>query len=151
MSQELVNAEQSLLSYPTDAELLERMGDNHEQRGRLLDFFCRTPREAVATDAVTYCSFAGPERSFGIVILHGVLDAVRASLICHSLRVNPGGELITVPITKAEFLSADSGTEAQWDAMWNNRNRIVPPEEARALFDAKPMREFEEPPVLVHG
>ncbi len=87
---------------------------------------------------ITYCSFALPERSLGVVILPGRHDEIEAALKCHALKINPGGELI-VAVTSEEEIGAE-----QFNVLWRHRLRLIAPDEARRLFGAKSIKEWDD-------
>jgi hypothetical protein len=91
------------------------------------------------TRAVTYCSFADETGCLGVVVLEGVLGVVDAARMCHALGVNPGGEML---VASCDELSPDVEPRV-FSAMWDNRNRLISGDEARRLFEAKSLREWE--------
>ena len=89
---------------------------------------------------ITYCSFATEEKSLGVVILDSELDIINASLVCHALGINPGGQMIAMSCSEN-----DSDVPPQiFEAMWNNCNRLISKEEAKDLFDAISIKEAEQ-------
>jgi hypothetical protein len=88
--------------------------------------------------AVTYCSFADPDKCLGVAILTGALDPVAAAKRAWALKVNPGGELIAMPYQEAEV------SPELFEAMWNNRDRLITDAEARVLFGVKSILEMED-------
>lgn len=91
------------------------------------------------TRAITYCSFVIDDKCVGICILSGTLDVIEASKECHRLRINPGGQLLAM---SCKEIDADVSLSL-FEAMWMNRERLISPEEARTLFEAKSIREQE--------
>lgn len=90
--------------------------------------------------AVTYCSFANEGTCLGVCILNGSLGPVEASRMAHSLSINPGGELLVVACQETD----EDIPLKIFEAMWENRDRLIPVSEARILFEAKSIREFEQ-------
>lgn len=92
------------------------------------------------TRSITYCSFAELHRCLGVVILTGALDPVAAAKRAWALKINPGGQLMAVPCSETD---SDVPPEI-FEAMWSNRDRLIPGDEARGLFEARSIRELEE-------
>lgn len=90
--------------------------------------------------AVTYCSFAEPGVCLGVVVLTGDLSVVAAAQLAWELGINPGGQMMAAPCKEND---PDVPRDI-FEAMWANRNRVISPDEARRLFEAKSIREFEE-------
>ena len=90
--------------------------------------------------AVTYCSFAEPGKCLGVVVLTGELDVVTSAQLAWKLGINPGGQMMAASCKETD---PDVPTEI-FEAMWVNRDRLIPGDEARELFEAKSIREFEE-------
>ena len=91
-------------------------------------------------EALTYCSFAEPGRSLGVVILEGAKDPVTARAHCRLIGADPGGQILAAVARKGD----EDVTPGMWDAMMSNRDRLVPEGEARELFEAKSMKEWDE-------
>lgn len=83
--------------------------------------------------ALTYCSFADLPGCLGVVILEGELDPVQAARKAQHLGINPGGQLAAVSCTDAD----PDVPQHIFAAMAANVNRLISPEEARQLFEAK--------------
>lgn len=79
---------------------------------------------------LTYCSFATATECLGVVVLRGDMDVVVASGKCHEKGINPGGQVLSMPITEIDC------PMPIFDAMWNNCDRLIPKDEAIRLFDA---------------
>ena len=85
----------------------------------------------------TYVSFALSESCLGVCVLEGRLNSSGAAQEAHRLGINPGGQLLTIP-----FSDGDSDiSEGAREVMRANTNRLISPEEARTLFEAKILRE----------
>ena len=82
--------------------------------------------------SLTYCSFADDDRCRGIVILRGELLPRAAWVRAHALGLNPGGELVALPVHEGD----PDIPPGMFETMAANVNRLVPFEEARTLFDA---------------
>ena len=89
--------------------------------------------------ALTYCSFAD-DKCLGVLILRGNLDPIQASLIAHAAGINPGGELLAIPVLPEHT----DVPESAYQAMLENAGRLLRPDEARELLEAKPISEWEE-------
>jgi hypothetical protein len=89
--------------------------------------------------AVTYVSFAIPRRSLGVLILKGELNVSEAILEANRLKLNPGGQVIAVSCKETD---TDVPKEL-FEAMWSNRNRLIPEVEARILFEAASIRDWD--------
>jgi hypothetical protein len=80
-----------------------------------------------------YVSFA--DKVFhGVVIIkaHGITDAIR---LCHALNINPGGQVMCVPISE-EIIAQVPETD---------RQRLLSREDVQRIWlDAKSIREHEE-------
>ena len=85
--------------------------------------------------ALTYCSFV-KEICVGVLVLDGAHDPISASKTAWALGLNPGGELMSIVIPPET-------PERLYLAMAENRNRLLRPDEARELMEAKPIREWE--------
>ena len=97
--------------------------------------------EESAVRKVTYCSFAVKDGCLGVCILDGELNAVQAAVATHSLGINPGdGELFVVSCKETD----EDVPQEIFQAMWDNRNRLITPDDARALFDAQSLKELDE-------
>lgn len=99
--------------------------------------------------AVTYCSFVdkvqGADRCVGVCILEGELDAVQAAKKAWALRINPGGEMLAISCRET-----DPDVPANiFEAMWEQRYRLLDYSEARELFEAKTIGEFKAEDVEV--
>lgn len=92
-----------------------------------------TPRK------LTYCSFATPQKCLGVCVLEGNLSPVEACKVAWQKNINPGGELFACECAED---NPDVPGEV-FEVMWANRDRLIPAEEARALFDCKSLGEFE--------
>lgn len=92
--------------------------------------------------SLTYCSFAQDTRCLGVLILEGHLDTVTAARTAWALRLNPGGQLLAVPCSETD---ADVPPKI-FEAMWENRGRLMQAHEARELFEAKSIRELQAEP-----
>jgi hypothetical protein len=88
---------------------------------------------------VTYCSFAVPETCLGVLILEGEHDPEAASKIAWGLKLNPGGQLMAISCMETD---ADVPPEV-FEAMWENRNKLLTSQEARTLFDAASLKELD--------
>lgn len=87
--------------------------------------------------SITYCSFANSNGCLGVVILDGDLDVIEAAKEAHRLNLNPGGQVLAVSCSET-----DSDVPGWlFEAMWNNKNRLITSDEARVLFDAIPIKE----------
>lgn len=85
---------------------------------------------------LTYCSFATDEEGCrGVLILEGHLDPIEASLTASAMRMNPGGEMVAIKVP--EDLE-------EIEVYAANRNRLMTGAEARELFQAKSIREWEQ-------
>lgn len=89
--------------------------------------------------ALTYCSFADDDGCKGVVILEGALDPVQAAIRAHALGVNPGGELLAIPCNDEE----PDVPAHLFEAMAANAHRLIPVDEARVLFEALSIGEYE--------
>jgi hypothetical protein len=92
---------------------------------------------------VTYCSFVdkveGSNECVGICILEGHLDAVQAAKKAWALGVNPGGEMLAMACHET-----DSDVPPHvFEAMWEQRHRLLHYSEARELFEARTIREWQ--------
>lgn len=104
-----------------------------------------TPKsDRVYPRKLTYCSFATREKCLGVLLIEGDLNEVQAAYIAHAYKRNPGGELITMIITETD----GDLPNGMFDIMWANKDRLIPPEEARTLFDAKSIAELDKEVVL---
>jgi hypothetical protein len=92
-----------------------------------------------STRAVTYCSFATDECCPGVCILDGILDPVAAAITAHTLGINLGGQLVAMPCYESD---SDIPPDI-FEIMWINRNRLISAEEAKGLFEAKSVHEFD--------
>ena len=91
-------------------------------------------------DAVTYCSYATDEDGcLGVCILEGDLNPVQAALKAKELGISPGGQLLAVACNRKD----PEMPPEEFAIMEANINRLIPPEEARTLFEAKSIKEFE--------
>ena len=92
---------------------------------------------------VTYCSFVEGVVCLGIVVLTGFYaTAAEASQQAWLLGINPGGEMLTVRVNEGD-ISAE-----EFEAYWDNRDRLLGVVEAKKLFEAfdfKKVREHKEP------
>lgn len=88
--------------------------------------------------AVTYISFALPRKCLGILILEGELLEDAAAIEARRLNLNPGGQVLAIPCKETD---GDVPREI-FEAMWNNRNRLIPEMEARVLFEAAAISEW---------
>ena len=79
---------------------------------------------------LTYCSFATDDRCLGVLILNGALSPVEAAAASWLLGLNPGGELLALPVPR-------DVSEADYAILIANRHRLITKEEARALFGAR--------------
>jgi hypothetical protein len=77
---------------------------------------------------MTFCSFCDDERNLGIVVLDGTLNAKQAADRATELGINPGGEVLTLPVPSYM-------PEALYLVHFENRNRVIPIEEAAPMFD----------------
>jgi hypothetical protein len=100
-----------------------------------------THMNCTCKESLTYCSFATDEDGCrGVCILEGALSPIEAANKAWSLGINPGGELVAVACNKG-----DTDVPPNLFAiMKSNTNRLIPAEEARELFEAKSIREFQE-------
>jgi hypothetical protein len=89
--------------------------------------------------SVTYCSYAVPGKCLGILILEGELDVIEAAKEAHRLKLSPGGSLLAVSCKETD---GDLPPGA-FEAMWANRNRLIPDVEARVLFDGASVEEWD--------
>lgn len=89
--------------------------------------------------SVTYCSYAVPERCLGILILEGNLDVIEAAKEAHRLKLSPGGQLLAVSCKETD----EDLPPGAFEAMWANRNRLIPEAEARVLFDGASVDDWE--------
>lgn len=90
--------------------------------------------------SLTYISFAIPGHSLGVVILHGEYNVIDAAREAHRLGINPGGEVVAVSCTDTD----EDVPKHLFKIMAENANRLIHPGEARELFDAVSIEEFEE-------
>jgi hypothetical protein len=100
------------------------------------------PQEPTEPRALTYVSFASTgdnQRCLGVVILEGEVDVITASVQTYAQGINPGGEVLAVSCRDTDKDVPDD----IFEAMWANRNRLIPSEEARVLFDARSLRELD--------
>jgi hypothetical protein len=92
------------------------------------------PDDAPTARAITYCSFAGgePERCLGIVILTGEYDMTEALRRTNELGFTPAGEcqMLAVAARETDYDMPD----AEFEAMWANRDRLISLDEAKQLF-----------------
>lgn len=95
--------------------------------------------------SITYLSFATEPKCLGVVVLPGSLDPLVAINRAAILGINPGGEVLTMTCSEAD----PDVTLAEFEVMWSNRERLIPPEEARKLFQAQTIAEIEEQGVRV--
>lgn len=91
---------------------------------------------AAARLPLTYLSFVGDEGNRGVLVLDGALDPATACKTAWQLKLNPGGEVMTIIIP-------DDLGQREYDCLLENRNRLLRPDEARELLDAKPVSEWE--------
>jgi hypothetical protein len=89
---------------------------------------------------LTYCSFAVKDKCLGVLILEGSLDPVQAAKVAWTKKLNPGGEVLAMPCTEED---PDIPSKI-FEAMWENRDKLLTGDEARKLFEAKSIKEFDE-------
>ena len=90
--------------------------------------------------ALTYCSFADDHGCRGVVVLEGALDPLQAARRAGELGINPGGELLAVPLHEDEpDVSAQT-----FEVLAANTHRLIPAAEARVLFKTRSIREHFE-------
>lgn len=90
---------------------------------------------------LTYCSFANETKCLGVLILEGSLDPVEAAKIARAKNLTPEGrgQLIAMPCTET-----DSDVPPKlFEAMWENRDKLLTGYEARELFDARTVEELD--------
>lgn len=85
---------------------------------------------------LTYLSFVGEEGNRGVLVLDGTMDPATAIKTAWRLGLNPGGEVMCINIP-------DDLGQREYSALLENRNRLLRPDEARELLEAKPIREWE--------
>lgn len=93
----------------------------------------------MTTRFITYCSFAIPDKCLGICILRGKLNPIEASIQAHSLGVNPGGQLLTIPCKETDN---DVNPEL-FERMWNSADKLISVEESKILFDTASIKELD--------
>ena len=91
-------------------------------------------------DVITYVSFADKTKCFGILLIKGKLTAVDASKSAHLLGLNPGGQAMAMTIRPSD----KDIPPGMFDVMMANTGRLISPEEARVLFDARPIKELRK-------
>mgnify|MGYP001581078993 FL=1 len=96
---------------------------------------------------LTYCSFADDDKCRGVVVLKGALDPMLASIRCHALRINPGGQLWS---TTFETTDADV-PESVARALEQNTDRLLTAAEAMLLFDAASLGALEGDEKAING
>ena len=106
---------------------------------------CSKSEKPMEPRQITYCSFATKTECLGVVVLDGNFNAVQACFRTRERGLNPGkGELMVVSCKETD---EDVPSEI-FEAMWNNRNRLIPAEEARLLFDAASLKEMDAASLL---
>lgn len=90
--------------------------------------------------SVTYVSFAVPGKCLGVLILEGELHPQKAVLEAHRLKLNPGGQVMAVSCKETD----EDVPKEIFEAMWGNRDRLIPDTEARVLFDAASLGDLDE-------
>jgi hypothetical protein len=89
--------------------------------------------EAQPEKVWVYASFADEEKGFlgaAIVQAHGIVDA---SLATHRMKINPGGQMMCVPIPEENLPSE------------KYRNRLLTCEQVQEFWpDARKIKEFDE-------
>lgn len=85
---------------------------------------------------LTYCSFATDEGCRGVLILDGALDPVEACKQAWRMDLNPGGDVMVM-------VTDDQVSQRDYERLFENRNRLLAPHEARELLNAKPVKEWE--------
>lgn len=93
---------------------------------------------------LTYCSFTTEAGCLGVLVLEGDLGPEQAVRKAWRLGLNPGGQVLTV------VLPLDI-PEKNYLQCFENRHRLLAPEEARELLKGKPIREWEEAEADVAG
>jgi len=73
-----------------------------------------------------------------VIVFQGKLDVIEAAKKAHRLGINPGGEVVAIPVEEGHNVPTDI-----FEAMWNNVDRLIPVEEARVLFQAMSRKEYE--------
>ena len=82
--------------------------------------------------SLTYCSFADDDRCLGVLILEGELLRAAARGRADSLGLDPGGELVALPVLEND----PHIPPGMFETMASNVNRLVSKDEAIVLFDA---------------
>ena len=90
--------------------------------------------------SITYVSFAIPGKCLGVLILEGELHAIEAAKDARRLKLHPGGQLMAVSCKETD----DDIPKEIFEAMWGNRDRLIPDTEARVLFDAASLGDWDE-------
>jgi|SRR6188508_3304691 len=88
---------------------------------------------------LTYCSFADDDGCLGIVILEGELLPAAAAKRAHTLGVNPGGELLALPVIEGDH----ELPPGMFERMAGLTNRLFSKDEAVVLFEARSIRDYE--------
>lgn len=89
---------------------------------------------------LTYCSFATHDKCLGVLILEGYLDSLQAAQLAAAKGLNPGGQVLASPCSETD---TDVPPNV-FEAMWNNRNKLLSGDQARQLFDALSIKELDE-------
>jgi hypothetical protein len=89
---------------------------------------------------LTYCSFADDDRCLGILILEGHLSPAAARGRADSFGLDPGGELVALPV----FENDPKLPPDMFETMASNVNRLIPVELAIPLFDAIKLGDWEK-------
>lgn len=90
-------------------------------------------------EEVTYLSFADDQGSRGVVVLSGGIEVVAAIHEARRLGINPGGEVMCLI-----FRRNDNLPDGAFEKLLDNSGRLIPPEEAKILFDGKTLAEIED-------